>query len=74
MKLRNEMNNMKASTSLDDIFAQIKKGETKTLNIIIKADVQGSVEAVKQSLENCPTTRSRFRSFTARSARSTNPT
>lgn len=51
MKLRNEMNNMKASTSLDDIFAQIKKGETKTLNIIIKADVQGSVEAVKQSLE-----------------------
>ena len=51
MKMRNEMNNIKASTSLDDIFAQIKKGETKTLNIIIKADVQGSVEAVKQSLE-----------------------
>lgn len=40
-----------AHISLDDLFAQIKKGEIKDLNIIIKADVQGSIEAIKQSLE-----------------------
>ena len=50
LKVNAEKNVVKSATSLDDIFAQIKKGETKTLNIIIKADVQGSVEAVKQSL------------------------
>ena len=37
--------------SLDDLFTQIQAGNLKELNIIIKADVQGSVEAVKQSLE-----------------------
>ena len=37
--------------SLDDIFSQIKAGEMKTLNLIVKADVQGSAEAVKSSLE-----------------------
>ena len=37
--------------SLDDLFSQIKEGEMKTLNIIVKADVQGSAEAVKISLE-----------------------
>ena len=37
--------------SLDNLFAQLEKGEVKDLNIIVKADVQGSVEAVKQSLE-----------------------
>ncbi len=36
--------------SLDDVFNRIAEGEMKTLNIIVKADVQGSVEAVKQSL------------------------
>ena len=40
----------KARMSLDDLFSQIKEGDLKELNIIIKADVQGSVEAVKQSL------------------------
>ncbi|RZS92832.1 translation initiation factor 2 (bIF-2) [Cuneatibacter caecimuris] len=40
----------KAKMSLDDLFSQIKAGNVKELNIIIKADVQGSVEAVKQSL------------------------
>ena len=40
----------KAKLSLDGLFSQIKAGEIKELNIIIKADVQGSVEAVKQSL------------------------
>ena len=36
--------------SLDDLFTQIQSGDVKELNIIVKADVQGSVEAVKQSL------------------------
>ena len=36
--------------SLDDLFTQIKEGNLKELNLIVKADVQGSVEAVKQSL------------------------
>lgn len=37
--------------SLDDLFSQIQSGNIKELNIIVKADVQGSVEAVKQSLQ-----------------------
>lgn len=37
--------------SLEDLFSQIKQGEMKDLNIIVKADVQGSAEAVKSSLE-----------------------
>ncbi len=37
--------------TLDDLFSQIEKGDLKQLNLIVKADVQGSVEAVKQSLE-----------------------
>ena len=40
----------KAKMSLDDLFSQIQAGNLKELNLIIKADVQGSVEAVKQSL------------------------
>ena len=40
----------KAKMSLDDLFTQIQAGSLKELNLIIKADVQGSVEAVKQSL------------------------
>ena len=41
----------KSQLSLDDLFDQIQAGSVKELNIIVKADVQGSVEAVKQSLE-----------------------
>ncbi len=37
--------------SLDTLFSQMSSGEVKDLNIIVKADVQGSVEAVRQSLE-----------------------
>ena len=37
--------------SLDDLFSQIQSGTMKELNIVVKADVQGSVEAVRQSLE-----------------------
>lgn len=40
----------KSRMSLDDLFNQIKEGNLKELNLIVKADVQGSVEAVKQSL------------------------
>ena len=40
----------KAKMSLDDLFSQIQEGNLKELNIVVKADVQGSVEAVKQSL------------------------
>ncbi len=40
----------KAKLSLDGLFSQIKAGNIKELNLIVKADVQGSVEAVKQSL------------------------
>ena len=40
-----------AKVSLEDLFSQIQAGEMKNLNLIVKADVQGSVEAVKASLE-----------------------
>ena len=40
----------KSRMSLDDLFNQIQEGNLKELNIVVKADVQGSVEAVKQSL------------------------
>ncbi|MCD8378915.1 MAG: translation initiation factor IF-2 [Lachnospiraceae bacterium] len=41
----------KKRMSLDDLYGQIQAGQLKQLNVIIKADVQGSVEAIKQSLE-----------------------
>lgn len=48
---RNRMlEDTKAKMSLDDVFKQIQEGNLKELPIIVKADVQGSVEAVKQSL------------------------
>ena len=50
-KLRAALIKTQTKTTLDDLFSQISAGEIKDLNIIIKADVQGSVEAVRQSLE-----------------------
>jgi translation initiation factor IF-2 len=50
-KLKEEQQNNTRKVSLDDLFKQIQEGSVKDLNIIVKADVQGSVEAVKQSLE-----------------------
>ena len=44
-------NKAKGKVTLEDLFAQIQEGEMKELNIIVKADVQGSAEAVKASLE-----------------------
>lgn len=40
-----------ARVTLDDLFQQIKEGKVKELNLIIKADVQGSIEALRQTLE-----------------------
>ena len=50
-KLRAALIKSQTKTSLDDLFNQISAGQIKDLNLIVKADVQGSVEAVKQSLE-----------------------
>ncbi|KJS87101.1 MAG: translation initiation factor IF-2 [Peptococcaceae bacterium BICA1-8] len=41
----------RTKVSLDDLFSQIQQGEVKDLNIILKADVQGSIEAIRQSLD-----------------------
>ena len=48
---RESMIKEQSRVSLDDIFAQVEEGKMKNLNLIVKGDVQGSVEAVKQSLE-----------------------
>lgn len=50
-KLRDKNLKENKKITLEDLFEHIEKGNLKQLNIIVKADVQGSVEAVKQSLE-----------------------
>jgi len=50
-RAREEMLKAGQKVSLDDFFKQMQEGAVKDLNVIIKADVQGSVQAVKQSLE-----------------------
>jgi len=54
-KLREQQIKTEQKVSLDDLFERIKQGEIKDLNIIIKADVRGSIEALKQSLEKLNT-------------------
>ncbi len=54
-KKREEEMRKSARVSLDDLFSKIAEGEVKELNIIIKADVRGSVEALSQSLEKLST-------------------
>lgn len=49
--------------SLDDLFTQIQAGNVKDLNIVVKADVQGSVEALKQSLEKLSNEEVRIRTI-----------
>ena len=44
-----------SKVSLEDLYERIKKGEVKELNVIIKADVQGSIEAVKEALKKLST-------------------
>jgi translation initiation factor IF-2 len=48
---REEQLKATSRVTLEDLFSQIQQGDVKELNLIIKADVQGSVEAVRQSLE-----------------------
>ncbi|MCR4440925.1 MAG: translation initiation factor IF-2 [Peptococcaceae bacterium] len=48
---REEAIQSKRRISLEDLFSRIQQGEVRDLNIILKADVQGSIEALKQSLE-----------------------
>ncbi|WP_416199203.1 translation initiation factor IF-2 [Sporanaerobacter sp.] len=49
-KKREEQLKLNQKVSLDDLFDQIQSGEVKDLNVIIKADVRGSIEAIRQSL------------------------
>ncbi len=51
-KRRTEEMQQSAKVSLDDIFQRIQEGELKELNIVVKADVQGTIEALKSSLQN----------------------
>lgn len=50
-KIKAEKLKSMAKVSLDDLFSKIAEGEIKDLNLVVKADVQGSVEALRQSLE-----------------------
>ena len=50
-RLKAEQIRNMSKVSLDDLFSQIEAGNVKDLNIIVKADVQGTVEAIKQALE-----------------------
>ncbi|MBQ2933048.1 MAG: translation initiation factor IF-2 [Clostridia bacterium] len=50
-KIKNEIFSSKEKVTLDNLFSQLSDGDLKELNIIVKADVQGSVEAVKDSLQ-----------------------
>ncbi len=54
-KMREEVMARNASMTLDKLFSQIQEGEAKELNLIVKADVQGSVGAIIQSLEKLET-------------------
>lgn len=47
--------NARHRVSLEDLYSQIKEGTVKELDIVVKADVQGSVEAIRQSLEKLST-------------------
>ncbi|ONI46427.1 translation initiation factor IF-2 [Candidatus Epulonipiscioides gigas] len=55
--------NTPQKVSLDDLYSQIQEGQVKELNLIVKADVQGSVEAVKSSLEKLSTEAVRVRTI-----------
>ncbi len=49
-KAKDELNNMKQKVTLDNLFQNLSEGDLKELNVIVKADVQGSVEAVRENL------------------------
>jgi len=54
-KRREDELSRNTTVNLEDLFSQIQQGEVKELNIVVKADVQGSVEAVRQSLQKLST-------------------
>ncbi|MBL4930881.1 translation initiation factor IF-2 [Clostridium paridis] len=54
-KVRDEQLNSNHRVSLEDLYSQIKEGKIKELPVVVKADVQGSVEAIKSSLEKLST-------------------
>ncbi len=62
-KAKEEQFNARKVVSLDNLFDQINEGNMKELNVIIKADVQGSVEAVRQSLEKLSNNEVRVRTI-----------
>ncbi len=53
-QLKNKRLQMTSRVTLEDLYAQVQEGYIKELNVIIKADVQGSLEALKDSLEKIP--------------------
>ena len=54
-KIKTESHQTSHRVSLEDLYSQIQEGKVKELSIIVKADVQGSVEAIRQSLEKLST-------------------
>ncbi|MDA3130573.1 translation initiation factor IF-2 [Aliibacillus thermotolerans] len=50
-RAREEERSQTAKVNIDDLFSQIQEGDVKEINVIVKADVQGSVEAMRGSLE-----------------------
>ena len=54
-KIKTESHQTSNRVSLEDLYSQIQEGKVKELSIIVKADVQGSVEAIRQSLEKLST-------------------
>lgn len=50
-KIKNDEFNALQKVTLDNLFTQLSEGDLKSLNVVVKADVQGSVEAVKESLQ-----------------------
>ena len=62
-KARASMVKNSSASTLEDLYSKLEQGEVKDLNIIIKADVQGSAEAVKQSLEKLSNAEVRVRTI-----------
>lgn len=60
-ELKNKRLQMTSRVTLEDLYAQVQEGYVKELNVILKADVQGSLEALKDSLEKIPSDKVKIR-------------
>lgn len=60
-QFKSERMKVSSKISLEDLYAQIQKGEIKELNVVIKSDVQGSLEALKDSLGKIPNDKVKLR-------------